>query len=159
MAPRYAAATDLQALFAPTKFAWTQNPLPARWPDSGRQPFPVCAAVRPFESIIITCLTPGLGSVASRDFSAWGGVFPPFRRASPRGPYVGSTVPCATTTPTPGSVQMVLEPTEKDCESTAAPISPVLLSSATIESAPPRGVRVIVNSAPTSDKSTRPAFG
>jgi len=44
----------------------------------------------------------------------------------------------------PGSAQTILEPAENDCESTAAPISPVLLSDATIESAPPRGVEAIV---------------
>jgi len=100
----------------------------------------------------MTCLTPGLGSVASRDFRACGGVFPPFNNASPRGPSVGSIVPCATITPTPGSDQIVLEPTENDCDSTAAPISPDLLSTATIERVPPRGIRTIVKSAPTPDK-------
>ena len=61
---------------------------------------------------------------------------PAARRSSPCGPWAGSTTDCVATAPMPGRAQMQSEPTENQCECTAAPCSPVAGSKATIEYVP-----------------------
>ena len=54
-------------------------------------------------------------------------------RSSARGPWAGSTTDWVATAPTPGHAQVQSEPTENQCDWTAAPSSPVAGSRATIE--------------------------
>ena len=63
-------------------------------------------------------------------------------RSSACGPWAGSTTDCVATAPTPGRAQVQIEPTENQCDCTAAPSSPVSGSRATIEYVPcGRGMR------------------
>ena len=56
-----------------------------------------------------------------------------WRRSSAFGPCAGSTTDCVATAPTAGRAQVHSEPTENQCDCTAAPSSPVWGSWATIE--------------------------
>ena len=97
------------------------------------QSAPVWTATRPAASTIPTWRTAASASAPSRPSSAAAAPAPAASRSSPCGPWAGSTTDCVATAPTPGRAQMHSEPTENQCECTAAPCSPVAGSKATIE--------------------------
>ena len=113
--------------------AWQLQWAPTCWPASGMQSAPVWAAARPAPSTTPTCRSGASGSGASTAASASSALSPRCSRSSARGPWAGSTTDCVATAPTPGHAQMQSEPTENQCDCTAAPSSPVAGSRATIE--------------------------
>ena len=69
----------------------------------------------------------------ARPSSAAAASSPRASRSSACGPCAGSTTDCVAVAPIPGRTQVHSEPTENQCDCTAAPSSPVSGSSATIE--------------------------
>ena len=100
------------------------------------QSAPVWTATRPAASTMPTWRTAASSSGPSSAASASGAASPAASRSSPCGPWPGSTTDCVATAPIPGRAQMQSEPTENQCECTAAPCSPVSGSKATIEYVP-----------------------
>ena len=113
--------------------AWAETCSPVASPAHGMQSAPVWTATRPAASTIATWRTAASASEPSRASSAPAAVVPAARRSSPCGPWAGSTTDCVATAPTPGRAQVQSEPTENQCECTAAPCSPLSGSKATIE--------------------------
>jgi hypothetical protein len=114
-------------------FAWHAQDAPIAWPASGMQSAPVCTATRPSRSTTPTCRTATSASPASTSRNAASALAPAASRSSAFGPCAGSTTDCVATAPTPGRVHVQSEPTENQCDWTAAPSSPVSGSRATIE--------------------------
>ncbi len=113
--------------------AWQVQCAPGASPAHGMQSAPVWTATPPCASTTPTWRTAASPSSASSAPSASAALSPAARRSSVRGPYAGSTTDCVATAPTPGRPQMHSEPTENQCDWTAAPSSPVSGSRATIE--------------------------
>src|SRR4051794_28617880 len=65
-------------------------------------------------------------------------------RSSSRGAQAGSTSDCVHTAPTPARALLTTDPTENQCDWTAAPSSPVCGSRATIEYVPSRTIDEIL---------------
>ena len=113
--------------------AWQVQCSPTVSPAHGMQSAPVWTATSPRASITPTWRTAASSSAASSSASASAAPEPSAMRSSAFGPYAGSTTDCVATAPTPGRAHVHSEPTENQCDCTAAPSSPVSGSRATIE--------------------------
>ena len=114
-------------------FAWQVRCGPSDSPASAMQSGPVWAATPPRASTTPTWRTRASPSCDSTPASAVAASSPAASRSSAAGPWAGSTTDWVATAPTPGRAHVQSEPTENQCDCTAAPTSPVAGSSATIE--------------------------
>ena len=117
-------------------FDWHVWCAPVAWPASRMQSPPVWTATPPRTSTTPTWRTRASASAARAAASASSAVAPACSRSRIRGPWAGSTTDCVATAPTPGRAQVQSEPTENQCDWTAAPASPVAGSNATMEYVP-----------------------